>query len=48
MENRIGKLVWGPSARLKFVLHHSENEESLKVYELRNDMVRVELQKDCL
>lgn len=48
MLDRIGKLVWRLNARLKFGLHCSENEESLKVYELRNDMIRVELQKDNL
>lgn len=48
MEDRIGKLIWRLNARLKFGLHYSENEESLKVYELRNDTIRVELQKDHL
>lgn len=46
MEDRIGKLVGRLNARLKFGLHCSDNEESLKLYELRNDTIRVELQKD--
>lgn len=46
MEDRIGKLVRRLNARLKFGLHCSDNEESLKLYELRNDTIRVELQKD--
>lgn len=46
LEDRIGKLVGRLNALLKFGLHCSDNEESLKVYELRNDTVRVELQKD--
>lgn len=45
-EDRTGKLVGRLSARLKFRLHCLDNEEALKVYELRNDTVRVELQKD--
>lgn len=44
----MGKLVWRLNAPLKFGLHYSKNEESFKVYELRNDTIRIELQKDNL
>lgn len=48
MEGRMGKLVWRLNAPLKFGLHYSKNEESFKVYELRNDTIRIELRKDNL
>ena len=48
VEDRIGKQIWKLNGWFKSGLHCSEYKESLKVYELRNDMIRVELQKDNL
>lgn len=45
---KTGELVGRLTARLKFGPHCSDNEESLKVYELSNDTIRVEPQKDNL